>query len=178
MPEDGARVLTTERLSLRRFAIADAPFVLRLFNEDQFLRFVGDKDIRSLDDARRYIREVPLADYTAHSYGAYLVRRADTGTDIGLCGLYRRANLDAPDLGFAFTEASCGHGFAVEAARGVIAHARDDLHLREIAALVDPGNDRSRYLLGKLGFLREGSFRLPGETKDLCLYRLGIEPAA
>lgn len=178
MPDDGAHVLTTERLSLRRVAIADAPFILGLFSEEQFLRFIGDKGLRSLDDARRYIRDVPLADYAAHNYGAYMVRRADTGTDIGLCGLYQRANLDAPDLGFAFIEASCGQGFAAEAARGVIAHARDDLHLREIAALVDPGNDRSRHLLDKLGFVRESSFRLPGETKDLCLYRLGIEPTA
>jgi ribosomal-protein-alanine N-acetyltransferase len=170
-------VFTTTRLSVERMTLDAAPFVLGLVNEAPFRRFIGDKGVRNVDDARRYIREVPLADYEDHGYGGYLVRLTGAGTPIGICGLYKRANLRDPDLGFAFAEAWCGRGLAREAAAGVIRYGRDELHLREMVALVDPANQRSRHLIEVLGFEKSGTYRMPDETEDLYFYRLSIDPA-
>lgn len=177
MSDARSLIFTTTRLSVERISLDDAPFVLELVNEASFLRYIGDKGVRSLDDARRYIRDVPLCDYEAHGYGGYLVRLADGRTPIGICGLYKRANLHDPDLGFAFAEAFRGQGFAREAAAGLLRYARDGLHLREVVALVDPENARSRHLVEALDFERSGTYRMPGESTELIFYRLRIEPA-
>ncbi len=43
--------ITTPRLHLRRFAESDAPFTLTLLNDPDWLRFIGDKGVRTLADS-------------------------------------------------------------------------------------------------------------------------------
>ena len=94
-------VLETERLILRRLTPDDAPFILTLLNEPSFLRYIGDKNVRNLDDARNYILTGPVASYEKHGFGLYLVELRESQTPIGLCGVIRREELPAPDIGFA-----------------------------------------------------------------------------
>lgn len=165
-------VIQTPRLSLHRIELADAGFILELVNESEFRKHIGDKGVRTLDDARTYIREVPMAAYEAHGFGGYLVRRLADRMPVGICGLYKRSNLDHPDLGFALREAHVGQGYAFESAEAVMRHAQFDLGIQEVAGIVSPGNARSIRLLEKLGFERWGSCRMPGEEDELCYYRI------
>lgn len=48
-------VLETERLRLRRLSIDDAGFILRLLNEPSFIQYIGDKNVRTIEDARLYL---------------------------------------------------------------------------------------------------------------------------
>lgn len=175
-PEEGALVVSP-RLSIHPLTFDDAEFVLRLLNEPGFLRFIGDKGVRNVDDARRYLEEGPLADYQDHGYGACLVRHRDTGKPMGICGYYKREGLDCPDLGFAFSGDYWGHGYAVESSVAILDYGRRSLKLEQVAAIVDSANERSIRVIEKLGFSAGGYFRLPDEDEALRLYRLKLGPS-
>jgi len=163
-------VLETERLSLRHLAEDDAAFILELTNDPDWLRFIGDRGIRDLDDARAYVRDGPAASYARHGFGLYLVELRDGSVPAGICGLLRRDWLDDADLGFAFLPRFRGMGLAHEAARGTLEHGLGALGLRRIAAIVSPENADSIRLLEKLGMRFEGTALPPGASREVCVY--------
>ena len=144
--------LETERLALREFTAADADFVLRLVNEPAFLRFIGDRGVRNLDDARKYIADGPVAGYAREGHGLLRVDRKSDGAAIGMCGVLKREALPQPDIGFSFLPDYWSHGYALEAAQAVMRHARDTLGLGRILAITTRDNAPSMRLLDKLGF--------------------------
>lgn len=165
-------VLETARLCLRHLTPEDAPFILGLLNEPSWLRFIGDRGVRTLDDARRYIENGPMAMYARHGFGLYLTALKDEDVPIGLCGLLRRAGLDDVDIGFALLPAYWSHGYAFEAAAAVLAHARDVLGLPRVVAITTPDNAASARLLEKLGFCLERTITLPHDPQPLHLFSL------
>jgi len=149
------QTLETERLLLRPFTTDDAPFALTLLNEPSFLRFIGDKKVRNLDDARQYLLNGPIASYNAHGFGLLLVELNDSQTPIGMCGLLKRDELPDPDIGFAFIPDYWRQGFGFEAATAVTNDARERLKLPRILAIVSPDNEASIKLLERLGLSYE-----------------------
>src|ERR1700752_686959 len=99
------RILETDRLILRKLSVEDAEFILELLNEPSYLRFIGDKGVRTLDDARDYILEGPVDSYERHGFGLYLAELKESGVPIGICGLLRRESLENVDIGYAFLPA-------------------------------------------------------------------------
>ena len=169
-PRATAKVLETERLLLRRLDYGDAAFVHRLVNEPSWLRYIGDRGVRTHDDAGRYLRDGPLAMYARHGFGLYLVEMKDGNEPIGLCGFVKRDTLPDVDLGFAFLPAFWGKRYAFEAASGVMAYGRNVLRLARVVAITTPDNLASIRLLERLGFAFERPVRL-GENDDaLRLY--------
>ena len=164
------QTLETERLDLRPFTTDDAPFVLTLLNEPSFLRFIGDKKVRNLEDARQYLLNGPIASYNVHGFGILLVELKDTNIPIGMCGLIKREELPVPDIGFAFIPDYWRQGFAFEAATAVMNDARARLKLTHILAIVNPDNESSIKLLERLGLKFE---RIKGDVK---LYALPNQP--
>lgn len=162
-------VAQTPRLALRRLEPADAAFLLRLLNEPSFLAHIGDRRVRSLEDAARYLREGPLASYARHGHGQWAVELRHSGETIGICGLLRRDGFAEVDLGYAFLPAYWGKGYAREAASAALQVARD-LGLPGVIALVSPGNAASIRLLEALGFAAAGRKRL--EADEVLVYRL------
>jgi [ribosomal protein S5]-alanine N-acetyltransferase len=144
-------LLETERLILRELTFDDAPFILTLLNEPSFLRYINDKNVRNLEDARQYMLNGPMASYARNGFGLYLVALKDTAVPIGLCGLLKREDLPDPDIGFAFLPDYCGKGFAFESARAVMNDARERLGRNRVLAIVMPDNHASIKLLEKLG---------------------------
>lgn len=161
-------VLETARLVVRELSPDDAPFVIELTNDPAFLEYIGDKGIRTLDDARAYVGTA-LDSYNRYGYGLFLVQLKD-GTPIGTCGILRKEWLDAPDIGYAFLPAFRGRGYALEAAAGVHAHARDAWSLERIVAVVAPGNAASIRLLEKLGLRFERTVVDPRTGEHLALF--------
>lgn len=169
----GAEVLRTDRLVLREVTEADAPFLLHLLNDPGFLRYIGDRGVRTLDDARAYAETGPRASYQTFGFGLWRVERRPDGVPVGMCGLLQREFLDAPDLGYAFLAAHTGRGYAREAARAALRHAREAFGLGTVYAYVDPDNARSARLLTDLGFRFERTFSLPETGAEADLYRAG-----
>jgi RimJ/RimL family protein N-acetyltransferase len=168
----GDIVLETERLTLRRMTPADAPFLRALLNEPSFLRFIGDRGVRTDDDARAYVADGPAASYAEHGFGLYLVTLREDGTPIGICGLLRRPTLDAADLGYAFLPAHRSRGYARESASAVVAYARRDLGLDRLLAITSPDNDASIRVLEALGFRFDRLTRLSEGAPEVKLFVL------
>jgi len=163
-------VFETDRLTLRRFTEDDATFILRLLNEPSFLEFVGDKGVRTLDDARRYLREGPIASYKKHGFGLYLVQHGEDGCSIGMCGLLKRDSLDDPDIGFGFIPEFWSQGFATEAARAVLERARNLHSLDRVVAITATRNGSSIRVLEKIGLRFKEMVRLSADAPEICLY--------
>jgi RimJ/RimL family protein N-acetyltransferase len=163
-------VLETPRLILRRFSLEDAAFVMELVNDPAWLEHIGDRHVRSLEDARAYLQRGAIAMYERVGYGMYVVLLKSSGASIGTCGLIKRDGLDDVDLGFAFLPAYRGQGFAVESAAAVLDHGTRELGLKRIVAIVSPANLPSIRILEKIGLEYERMVTLPGDTDEIRLY--------
>jgi RimJ/RimL family protein N-acetyltransferase len=147
-----ATVLETDRLVLRRFTTDDAGFILELVNDPSFIANIGDRGIRTRDDAVAYLLNGPIASYERHGHGLYLVTLKSTLVPIGICGLLKRIQFEDVDLGYAFLPDFWYQGFATESATAMLEFARTTLKAPRTLALVSPANSRSIRLLEKIGF--------------------------
>ena len=163
-------VLATDRLILRRFTVADDPFIFELLNDPAWLEFIGDKGVRTLDAARDYLRKGPIAMYERHGFGLYLVELKAGHIPIGMCGLIKRDSLVDVDIGFALLPAYRTQGYAHESAAAVLVHGQRDFGLKRIVAIASPGNAKSTVLLEKLGMKAEKTVKLDGHDHDVVLY--------
>jgi RimJ/RimL family protein N-acetyltransferase len=162
--------IETARLALTRLTDDDGEFIIRVLNEPSFLRYIGDRGVRTLDDARRYIQAGPAAGYARYGYGLLRVALEPGGTPIGMCGVLRRDTLPEPDLGFSLLPEYWSQGYAFEAADAVMRHAREVLHLGRILAITTTDNEPSMRLLGKLGFRFDRLVRLGEDPTELRLF--------
>jgi RimJ/RimL family protein N-acetyltransferase len=149
---------------------ADAGFILKLVNERGFLQNIGDKGVRTLEDARGYISSGAMASYERHQFGLSVVELKATGEPIGMCGLLQRESLDAPDLGYAYFEQHWSKGYAFEAASLVLQDAESRLGLRRILAIISIDNAASERVLIKLGFVLARVITLPGSADPTKLF--------
>lgn len=163
-------MIETERLVLTQLADRDAEFIRGLLNEPSFLRYIGDRGVRTADDARRYINDGPVASYARYGFGLLRVELKDGGIPIGICGVLKRDTLPEPDLGISLLPAWWSNGYAHEAARAVMRQAREELGLRRILAITSIDNEPSIRLLGKLGFCFERLTRLGDDATELRLF--------
>jgi [ribosomal protein S5]-alanine N-acetyltransferase len=169
--------IISPRLVLRELSDEDAPFILELLNEADFLRFIGDKGVKNLADAREYIRKGPCESHLRNGFGLYAACLRD-GTRLGICGLVKREGLSAPDLGFAFLERHRMKGYALEAARAVLEQGRTTLNLPRILAITSMDNDRSVAVLEKAGFKFEAMIRLGEGAEEVKLFATHSAAAA
>jgi ribosomal-protein-alanine N-acetyltransferase len=162
-------VIDTQRLQLRELDVNDAVFILELLNEPGFLRYIGDKGVRNLADAREYILKGPMASYERNGFGLYAACLRD-GAPIGICGLVKRDGLDDPDVGFAFLSRHWSKGYAVESAAAILKFARTDLGLDRVVAITSLDNSRSIAVLEKIGLRFERVVRLAENSPEVKLF--------
>jgi RimJ/RimL family protein N-acetyltransferase len=163
-------VLDTQRLSLRELTPDDAQFILKLLNEPSFLRYIGDKKVRNLEDARQYILNGPVASYERNGFGLYLVELKESYTPIGMCGFLKREDLPDPDIGFAFLPEFWSKGFAFEAAAALLQDGRERLRLQRILAITSLDNDASVKLLERLEFSFDRVITLAAGREQVKLF--------
>lgn len=173
-------IVRTERLRLRLLDRGDAAFYLELLNDPAFIEHIGDRRVRTLEDAVRAIENGPVTMQRTRGHSMYLVEAqgdgAAAGVPVGVSGLIKRETLEDVDIGYAFLPRYRGRGYAFEAARGVVAHART-LGIARLAAITTPGNAASIALLLRLGMRFEGSRRIVANEPELNLYRMDLAGA-
>ncbi|WP_245920008.1 GNAT family N-acetyltransferase [Melittangium boletus] len=172
-------VVETERLRLRELdAERDAACMLELLNEPAYHANIGDRGVRTLEQATRYLTDRVVASYARHGFGLYAIERREDAAWLGIAGLLRRDTLPMPDIGYALLARHTGQGYAYEAVRAAVAHARDTLHLPQVCAIVVPGNAASIRLLEKLGLHRQDMRVLPPGDELLAYYTIRFNAAA
>ncbi|PAE37374.1 GNAT family N-acetyltransferase [Bacillus sp. 7884-1] len=164
------KVLETDRLILRWLTTDDAAFILELLNEPSWIRYIGDKGVRTLEDAKNYILTGPLNMYSQLGFGLYLVERKQGKTPIGICGLLKRDTLENPDIGFAFLSRYQTQGYGFESASATLKYGHEQLHLKRILAITSMDNHGSSKLLEKIMMKFEGTISFPNDPEELKLF--------
>jgi RimJ/RimL family protein N-acetyltransferase len=168
------KILETERTVIREVVEADAAFVLDLLNQPSFLKYIGDRGVRNLADAREFLETRYRQSYRDFGYGLYVVELKETGAAAGLCGFVKRDTLPDPDIGFAFLPQFWSQGYAHEAAAAVMKYGRDILGLTRILAITTQDNETSGRLLAKIGFKFDGLIKMPTDENELKLFSADI----
>ena len=167
-------LLETNRLRLRRLSVDDAEFILRLLNEPSFMQNIGDRGVRTTEDARAYILKGPVASYEKFGFGLLLVEQKESGVPIGMCGLLKRDVLEHVDIGYALLPEFWSQGYAFESASAVMSYAREKLGAKQVLAVVNADNQSSIRLLEKMGFRYEKMIRLADGEPEIKLYSTAV----
>jgi RimJ/RimL family protein N-acetyltransferase len=167
-------ILETDRLQLRQLSLDDAEFILRLLNEPSFIQNIGDRGVRTIDDARGYIVKGPITSYEQFGFGLWMVETKSPSGPIGICGLLKRDVLDDVDIGYALLPEFWSQGYALESASAVISYAREKLGLKRVVAVTNPNNRSSIRLLEKMGFKYERMVQLSDGAPEIQLLAVEV----
>ncbi|GAB3831111.1 GNAT family N-acetyltransferase [Pontibacter rugosus] len=167
-------ILETERLLLDEITTDDAAFIRELLNDPSWLQNIGDRGVRTLNDATAYIKSGPMKSYKRLGFGLYLIKLKESKAPIGVCGLLKREVLEDNDIGYALLPKYTGKGYALEAAAGVVAYAKNTLGLKRIVGFTIPANPSSIRVLEKLGMQYVGTMQLSANDEVCNLYALDL----
>ena len=152
-------ITETERLRIKEVEIDDAGFIFELYNSPSWLKYIGDRNIYSEQQARTYIQESIIPSYQKLGYGFYKIELKQTGECIGTCGFFKRSFLDHPDIGYAMLPEHQSKGYMKEASEAVIKFGKEELGLDKILAITSEENEISQRVLRNLGMERSGVVR-------------------
>lgn len=167
------KILETDRLILQQLKEEDAGFIYKLVNDPTWLKFIGDKKVHSLQDARNYILNGPMQSYKRFRFGLYLMKLKNDNTSIGICGLIKRDTLEDVDVGFALLPEYAGNGYTSEAVSAIMTYASTVLKLTRIVAITQPDNNNCIKLLTRSGFIFENNIKSPDDI-ELMLYGIKL----
>lgn len=164
------KILETERTILREVVETDAAFILDLLNQPSFIKFIGDRNVRTIEQARDYIESRFAESYQQFGFGMWAVELKETNAPVGICGFVKRDTLPDADIGFAFLPQFEKKGYAYESAAATIEYGIDALNLKRVLAITSKDNESSGRLLEKLDFKFESLIALSGGDEELKLF--------
>ena len=165
--------ITTARLIIRPFTLDDTTFIIELLNTEGWLRFIGNRNVHTSDDAANYLLNGPMKSYEQYGFGLSCICIKESGKSIGMCGLIKRPQFQFPDIGFALLPSFEKKGYAYEAASGIIADARNRYDFEKLCAITNTDNELSGNLLKKLGFVFQKEIEM--DVEILNLYELTLK---
>jgi RimJ/RimL family protein N-acetyltransferase len=164
------KILETERAILRQVTKDDDEFVLDLLNQPSFIKYIGDRNVRTINQARDYIESRFTASYKKFGFGLWSVELKETDTTVGICGFVKRDSLPEADIGFAFLPQYERKGYAFESASVALRYGESALNFKRILAVTSQDNESSGKLLGKLDFKFERLIVLPDVNEEVKLF--------
>lgn len=165
-------IAESERLKIRAFTLGDAEFIIALLNSPGWIKFIGDRNVKTIEEAGNYLRDKIIESYNQFGYGFYLVERKSDSQALGMCGLAKRDYLDHADLGFAFLPQFHGKGYAFESCTALFQSIIKSHKIEKLHAITVPENENSIQLLQKLGFSFLEKMTHPVEEDELFLFEL------
>ena len=169
------KILETERTGLREIVADDAEFILDLLNQPSFIKYIGDRNVQTVEQAQEYIENRFAASYQKFGFGMWAVELKETKAAMGICGFVKRDSLPDADIGFAFLPQFEGRGYALESVVGTMKYGREKLNLTRILAVTSQDNEKSGRLLEKIGLKFERLIVLPGDSAELKLFSHNVE---
>lgn len=168
------KILETERLLIRELIESDAEFIFDLLNQPSFIKYIGDRNVRTIDEAENFIETRYRKSYEDNGYGLYLVELKEDKTPLGISGFVKRDNFKYADIGFAFLPQFEKKGYAVESASALMKYGREILGFKEVLAITTQDNESSGRLLEKIGFKFDELIEMPNnEVLKLFSWREG-----
>ena len=164
------KILETERTILREVAETDASFILDLLNHPAFIRYIGDRKVRSVEQAREYIESRFTGSYKQFGFGMWVIELKADNTPIGVCGFVRREKLPDADIGFALLSRFEKKGYGFETAAAAMRYGSEELNLERVLAITSQDNEASGKLLGKLGFKFDGLIKISDDAEEAKLF--------
>ncbi|MBM7663102.1 RimJ/RimL family protein N-acetyltransferase [Bacillus mesophilus] len=169
------KIIETERLVLRWVELSDASFILDLLNDPTWLKYIGDKKIRTIEEAENYISFELREMYRKFGFGLYLVELKENKIPLGICGLIKRDSLVDIDIGFAFSSKFQRRGYGFEAASATLQYANETLELKKLVAITTEKNVHSANLLEKIGMKYNSMILLPHAKEELRLFTINLK---
>jgi RimJ/RimL family protein N-acetyltransferase len=166
------KTFETERLLIRPTSEDDAEFIFELLNTPKWIKYIGDRDVRSVEKAKDYITEKMVPQLERLGYSNYTLIGKQDGKKIGTCGLYDRDGLEGIDIGFALLPEDEKKGFAFEASNKLKEAAFNEFGIERISAITTKDNVASQRLIVKLGLKLTGTIKLPDNDQELLLYTI------
>lgn len=163
-------IYETERLIIRPMSLEDADLILELYNMPKFIKFIGDRHIRTLSDAENYIKNKFLPQFEKLGFGNYLMILKEGNKKIGGVGIFEREGLDVVDIGFSVVEEFEGKGYVFEAAQKVKSIGMDEFGLKKISAITTKDNYSSQKLIERLELKFQKLVSIPGDSEELMYY--------
>lgn len=168
------KIAETIRTIIRHLTVDDADFMLELLNQPSFIKYIGDRNVRTVEQARDYIETRFIASYKKNGYGLYLVKLKENNLPIGINGFVKRDTLPDADIGFAFLPQFCGQGYAFESSVGVMDYGKNILGLKRVLAITTQDNESSGKLIEKVGLKFEKLIKQPHDENELRLYSIDL----
>ena len=165
-------IFETERLTLNPMSIDDAELIFELYNSPNFIKYIGDRNIKTLEDAEDYIKNKFLPQIERLGYGNYLITRKEDGKKIGGVGIFERDGLEVHDIGFSFLPEFEGKGYGFESASKLLEIGFKEFGLKKISAITTKENISSQKLIEKLGLKFQKTVRLPDDEEELLYYEM------
>ena len=172
-PESPATITSTARLQLRELTHDDALFIKDLVNDPDWIRYIGDRNVHSIEDARGYVDKIRTG-YEKYGFGLWVVEPLGGGAALGISGLIKRDHFEHPDVGFAFLASARGQGFASESLAGVLERARSHHGIQRLLAITHPENVASQRVLEAVGFRFERETQDPADGVTLSLFQMDL----
>ncbi|CAN5535439.1 GNAT family N-acetyltransferase [soil metagenome] len=163
-------VLETERLNLRQFELQDAEFIISLLNSPGWLKYIGDRNVKTTEEAELYLLNGPMNSFKVNGFGLAMVELKDSNVPIGMCGLIRRDYLQLPDIGFALLSEYMGMSYGFEIAKATLDYALHELKLPGILAITLPDNVQSIKLIERIGMSFVKNIIVPDDNEELMLF--------
>ncbi len=160
----------TERLVLKPMSLEDADLILELYNTPKFVQFIGDRNIRTKEDAENYIREKFLPQIEELGFGNYLIINKTTQKKMGGVGIFIREGLEVPDIGFSLLPEYENLGYAYESASKIKEIGMQEFGVKKLSAITTKDNFSSQKLIEKLGLNFRKNVFLPNDPEELMYY--------
>lgn len=160
----------TERLSIEEVGLEDALFIFEILNSPKWIEFIGNRNVKTLEDAENYIKRLLLDSYEKNDYGLFKMVLQSEQKAIGICGLVNRPSLDHPDIGFAILPNYERKGYTKEAALATMEYAKSELGFKTILGITSEKNIASQNLLEKIGLSLIDRNKRLGEGDEVMLY--------
>ncbi|MDQ1098159.1 MULTISPECIES: GNAT family N-acetyltransferase [Chryseobacterium] len=160
----------TERLIIQPVSLDDAAFILELHNSPNFIRYIGDRGLRSIHDAEQYINKRFIPQFERSGFGNYVITEKYGGKKVGAVGIFEREGLDVADIGFSFLGEFEGRGYGFEAATKVKSVGMVDFGLTKLSAITTKDNFASQKLIGKLGLKFKKYVTIPNDDEELMYF--------
>lgn len=164
-------IAETDRLILSKFTIDDAPFILELMNTPDWITYIGDRNVRTIEQAATYLKNNQLKAYETQEFGYYKVLlKSENLKPIGSFGLLKRDNLEHVDIGFSLLPHYKAKGYGFEGSSALITMAKHNFNLKTICAITLPENKASIHLLEKLGLSFQKRVKPFEDDEELLLF--------